>query len=551
MGAFVGRGDELGVLGSELELARRGRPRVVVVEGEAGMGKSTLLSRFVAARPDVRWLQASGVEEELLVAGGLVDQLRLNAGSAFAHGRSGPGSGRLADADAMAIGAWLVALLGDLQVADGVVAVVVDDLHWSDAVSAAALLFALRRMRADSVLAVVSVRPDGFGRLGESWSRFVAGDERVARVPMAGLSVAQVVDLAATLGVEGLAVRAAVKLVEHTGGNPLHCRALLEELGSDGLARAGGALPAPRALAEVVLARLCTLSCPAQDLLAAGAVLGLHWPVAVAAAVAGLGDPLTALDEALAAGLVVEHDAGRGGMFAFSHPLVHAAIRDGLGAARRCHLHQRAAALVPSPRSLTHRVAAAARPDDALAADLERAAREAMADGQTAQAAAWLAQAATACSAAGDRERLLLDAFEVLVVFGDVAGAMLLYPEVAELSPSARRSALFGRLDLFCGRGAVVEDHLVGAWEAHDPGTEAAAGWAAATAMAAYLHIAGRAAESVVWAGRAVAAAGEGSSGPGRGVDRGGVGPDPGRAGSRRTGSPRLAARRPDQDRHG
>jgi hypothetical protein len=67
------------------------------------------------------------------------------------------------------------------------------------------------------------------------------------------------------------------QLLDHTAGNSLHCRALLEELGPDGLTRAGNDLPAPRDLAAVVLARLKALSGPAQGLVTAAAVLGRSW----------------------------------------------------------------------------------------------------------------------------------------------------------------------------------------------------------------------------------------------------------------------------------
>ncbi|MGH9094303.1 MAG: AAA family ATPase, partial [Acidimicrobiales bacterium] len=507
MGDFVGRCDELAVLRAELEAVRAGRPRVVVVEGAAGIGKSTLLSRFVADHPDLRMLRASGDEDERLVAGGVVDQLGGSAGSTFAGGVSGLGLSQLADAGPVAVGAWLVTLLGDLQVVDGVVAVVVDDLHWSDLPSAGALLFALRRMRADSVLAVLSVRPGEFDRLGDSWARFVSGDDRVVRVRLGGLSVGEVVALARTLGVHDLPVGAAAQLLEHTDGNPLHCRALLEELGSSALARAGASLPAPRALAGTVLARLGALSGPTQALLSAAAVLGRRWPLATAAGVAGLADPRHAVDEALTAGLVVHQDLGPGAVMAFAHPLIHAAVRDDVGAARSRRLHQSAATLVPAPGNLTHRVAAAVGPDDELADDLERAARDALAAGQTSQAAAWLVQAANASSDRSNGERRLLDAFGELVHCGDVTGASLLWPTVAELPPSARRSALAGHLDLLRGNGGVIEARLVEAWRAHDRRTEAAVGCAAATSLAAYMCVAGRPGEAVAWAERAVAVA--------------------------------------------
>jgi predicted ATPase len=174
----------------------------------------------------------------------------------------------------MAVGAQLVAVLGDLQAGDRVVAVVVDDLHWSDRLSAQALLFALRRMQGDRVLGLVSARPGELSRLGEGWSRFASGDHRVTRLRLAGLSAGDLAAMARKLGVGDLSGRAVAQLLDHTGGNSLHCRALLEELGSDGLARAGDDLPAPRELAAVVLARLKALSESAQELITAAAVLG-------------------------------------------------------------------------------------------------------------------------------------------------------------------------------------------------------------------------------------------------------------------------------------
>ncbi len=77
---FVGRAGELAILDAELQAVRAGRPRVVLVEGEAGIGKSSLLSRFVSAQRDVCLLRASGDEAEILLAWGLADQLLVAAG---------------------------------------------------------------------------------------------------------------------------------------------------------------------------------------------------------------------------------------------------------------------------------------------------------------------------------------------------------------------------------------------------------------------------------------------------------------------------------------
>ena len=154
--------------------------------------------------------------------------------------------------------------------------------------------------------------------------------------------------------------------------------------------------------------------------------------------------------------------------------------------------------LVPGTAALSHRVAAAAGPDDSLADDLEAAARAAVTAGRAAQAAAWLAQSAAASTGRGDEERRLLDAIAVLVGCSDVAGALALWPSVAQLRPSARRSALLGHLDLLCGRGSVVEAHLLEAWRAHDPDTERQVGAAAATSLSAYLVTLQRLEEAVL-----------------------------------------------------
>ena len=218
-------------------------------------------------------LRASGDPAEMLLAWGLADQLFAGAGT-VAGGSSPAGAARGKDAGAMAVGAQLVEVLGDLQTGDRVVMVVVDDLHWADEPSARALLFALRRMQADRVLALVSVRPGGLTRLGEGWSRFAWGDHRVTRLRLGGLSAEELAAMARSLGFGDLSGRSVAQLLDHTGGNALHCRALLEELGPDGLARAEDDLPAPRELAGVILARLKALSEPAQGLVTAAAVLG-------------------------------------------------------------------------------------------------------------------------------------------------------------------------------------------------------------------------------------------------------------------------------------
>ena len=448
-------------------------------------------------------LRASGDEAELLLPYGMVGQLLASARGA---GGGPPGllTAELSDGvDPLAVGADLVAWFGQFR---GMVLAVIDDLQWADGPSARALLFAVRRLHADQVLVVVSARAGELSRLGEGWQRFLAGDHRAGRVRLGGLGPAEVVALGRALGAGELPRRAVGRLLEHTGGNPLYCRAVLEEAGIEGLDPPGEALSVPRSLAGMVLLRVGSLSLDTRELVAAAAVLGPHCELAAAAALAGLDDPLPALGEAVAAGILAEQPGGATAGIGFSHLLVQRAVYGDLSPARRHRLHQRAAGLVDRDRALGHRVAAAAGPDDGLAGELEAAGRQALDLGRTAQAAAWLAQAATASSDPAAADRRLLDALEILVTYGEVAEAEILAARVAAAGPGARRSGLLGALDFLAGRAALAEDRLLAAWQAHDRALDASVGAAAATQLAVLCLVAGRIPEAIEWGERAAAA---------------------------------------------
>ena len=502
-GVFVGRAGELAVLAAAAAAARRGQPGVVLVEGDAGGGKSTLLTRFASGLAGATVLRAGGDEAELLLPYGIVGQL-----VASARGAGGGPPGLLAaelsgGVDPLAVGADLVGWLGQFP---AMVLVVIDDLQWADGPSARALLFALRRLQADPVLVVVSARPGELPRLGEGWLRFLAGDYRAGRVRLGGLVPEEVVALGRALGAGELPRRVVSRLLEETGGNPLYCRAVLEEAGAEGRDLGGGTLQVPRSLAGAVLARVSALSPAARELVAAAAVLGQHCGLAAAAQLADLADPLPALEEAAAAGILAEQPTGAGAVIGFSHLLVQRAVYGDLSPARRRRLHQRAAALVDRDRALGHRVAAAVGPDDGLAGELEAAGRKARGLGRTEQAAAWLAQAAALSSQPETADRRLEDALKILVTHGEVAQAEVLAARVAAAGPNARRNWLLGTLDFFAGRTGAAEARLLEAWQAHDPVRDAAPGAAAATRLAGLYLETGRILEAIDWGERAAAA---------------------------------------------
>ena len=490
---FVGRQSELRILGERLAAAEMGQPQVVYVEGEAGGGKSTLLSQFLGSLADAVVLQVGGDEAETLLSYGVIDQLP-------------PGVLTEPGTDPMAVGVRLLDLFDRLQSGGQVVVLAIDDLHWVDRPSVRAVLFALRRLRADKVLAVVSTRAGGLADPG--WARFVGGDSRVTRIRLGGLSPDDLTELADAMGLGMLSQRGASRLAAHTEGNALHCRALLEEIGVARLSAAEArGLPAPRELSAVILARVAALPAAAQSFLAAASVLGQHAPVSAIVSVARLPDAGNEVNAAVEAGLLTEDASAL--ELAFAHPLYRAAIYADLSPASRRELHARAGEVVAGRARLAHRAAAALGPDEALAGELEASAQAAAAAGD-AGASAWaLEQAAALSLAAQDRESRLLDAAAVLLNAADTSAAARVLASCQ--ATSARRDALTGLLGVFTGSPG-AESSLLAAWHAHDPGTEGETGARAATSLANWMVMSGRPDQALTWAARAVSGTVPGSA---------------------------------------
>jgi DNA-binding CsgD family transcriptional regulator len=435
-GAFVGRGSELAVLHQALLDARSGVPRLVVVEGDAGIGKTALLRRFVALNPTVSWVWASGDEAEMSLRFGVVDQLR-SALIDDTH-RSAPATG-----DAFAVGAELVQILGAVPHADPLL-VVVDDLHWTDPDSARALLFWLRRLSQDKVLVLCGARPRVQEVLGDSWGRIIADRSRSRLVRLGGLSAAEIAEWAGRDGA-ALPTKAAERLRAHTAGNPLYVSSLLAELPPEALRDAQGALPAPHSYAATVLARVAGLSPAGRSLIGAAAVLGVRCPLTTATAVAGL-DSAEPLDDAVAHHLLDVAGQGARTEVLFPHPLIRAAVYDDLSPIARRRLHLAAAQVVAAGSAMNHRVAAADGPDPALAAELARLAETELGRGLATDAAQHLLWSGELEPTRHDAEERLLRAVELLLISGDVAGAWRHQPAVADCRDGSHRTYVLGAL---------------------------------------------------------------------------------------------------------
>jgi DNA-binding CsgD family transcriptional regulator/tetratricopeptide (TPR) repeat protein len=505
---FVGRQPELAALSAALAAARASDPQVVLIEGEAGVGKSSLISEFFAGQPGVRVVAASGEQAEALLPYGLVDQLTAEAVAISAGALAGLqllSDGLADDADPLKVGAEVLGLISSLQGGE-TVAVAIEDLQWVDPASARSLLFACRRLTAGHVLVILTCRPSGISSLGEGWERFVSGDRRATRLKLSGLGVDELGMLCRALGRTGLSHRAFRRLRRFTGGNPLLTRELLAELADDALNDVHGMLRAPRSLAEVIHLRLAALSSAARDLASAAAVLGEHSTLVDVAAVAGTAGPTSpaaALGEAERAGILLEEETPSGWRLSFPHLLVRQAVYGELGAERRRALHLRAAGVVGGEHSLAHRTAAAAGADPALASDLDHAADQAAKAGKLRLAARYLQQAATVSEAGPKRAERTLSSFELLVRAADVSQAEAARPAVELLPASVRRNAALGQLALLAARPADARTLLQSAWDAHDPAADNAAGQDAAIGLGMLFGISGSFTASTMWLERA------------------------------------------------
>jgi len=493
---FVGRQPTLTSLRRRLEQARAGEPRLVLIEGPAGIGKTTLVRRFLEEAAERCVLRASGEEAEANLPFGVLAQL-LAAAPTTPPGPAAVGVAGEGTVDPLAAGAVLLDLLGELQRTDPVV-VVVDDLHWADQPSLRALTFALRRLRVDRVLTLVLTREVADARLPEGLRRLLT-DDQTLRLRLGGLEAEELRALSGRLGHRPLSMWAAARLRAHTHGNPLHARALLEQIPAEAFEDPQVPLPAPRSFALLVLARLAACSADVQELVAAASVLGMRCRLHQAAALAKLDDPLPAVEQAVAAGLLVEQPATL--TVGFPHPLVHAAIYQQLGPARRAGLHTRAAGLSDDePARLRHRVRAASGPDAALAADLARAGRRHTTVGAWASAAEQLATAARLASGRADHEQLTLEAIECQVLTGDIADPAGLTARLRTFRTTGWRSYILARLALVAGRLAETEVLLRDAWQRCDPATDPALGARIAGQLAGLCTLQLRGQDAADWA---------------------------------------------------
>jgi DNA-binding CsgD family transcriptional regulator len=452
---LFGRRGECGVLGGLLKQVRDGRSAVLVVRGEAGVGKTALLEYAVQEAADLRVARAVGVESEMELAFAASHQLcrpmldRLDrlpdpqrAALATAFGlEAGP------PPDRFLVGLAVLSLLSEAA-AERPLMCVVDDAQWLDRASAQVLAFAARRLHAESVLLVFATRepaPDFHG---------------LPELVVGGLREADARALLESVVHSPLDRRVTERIVAETRGNPLALLELPRELSPAQLAGGFGlpeVLPAPDRIEDSFLRRIEQLPEPTRMLLVVAAADPTGDAVLVWRAAGRLGLGAEAAKAAESAGLLEI-----GGQVRFRHPLVRSAVYRAASRDDRLRAHRTLAEVtdpqVDPDRRAWHRAQAAAGPDEDVAAELERCAGRAQARGGLAAAAAFLERSAelTVDPARGADRSLAAAQAKYLAGAPDAAHALL---AAAEAGPPdallrARIGLLRGQLAFGSGHSA-------------------------------------------------------------------------------------------------
>jgi AAA ATPase domain len=410
---LYGREAERARIDALLDGARASRSGVLVLRGQAGIGKSALLDHAVAEAGETPVLRASGVESESELAfAGLHQLLRPVLGLAD----------RLPDVQADALGRALgiqpgavddrfrvsVAALGMLAEAaeERGLLCVLDDAQWLDEPSAEALLFVARRVEAEGVALLFAARETDVRRfdapgLPELWLEGLAPGAAAALLADRAGS-----DLSGIVHDQLLAV---------AQGNPLALVELPASLTAEQLAGReplSDPLPVGKGVERAFLGRIRALDEQAQRFLLLAAADDGGDLAAVLGAAEVLGIDATALDALEAAELL--HVEGT--TVAFRHPLVRSTVYRGAGFTQRESAHLALAAALDHDaepdRRAWHRAAARPGPDAAVADELERSALRARLRGGHAAAATALERAALLSEDDAARGRRLLAAAE-------------------------------------------------------------------------------------------------------------------------------------------
>jgi DNA-binding SARP family transcriptional activator len=384
--ALVGRTRELDQLDEWWADAVTGSRALVLVAGDAGIGKTRLAAELGRrARDDGALVLYGRFDEEALApyqpvvemvrgwsSGASLEPLRERLGIRAAElgilfGEFGPAPsgeegesvphGHDADARRLRFFDAVAALLGEAG-SQAPLVLVFDDLHWADRPTLQLLKHLVRAPQPRRALIVGTYR-DAEVEAGDPLHELI-GDVRreglLRRLELTGLAEREVAELVMALGVAGAEPAFVHALHGETEGNPFFIEEVVRHLREGGhdlqsdvsLTEAG----VPDGVREVTARRLRRLTADSRQALQVAAVIGRDFDYDVLEAVAPLQDDalIGALEEGVEARVLRE--AGPVGSYAFTHALVRATLYDGLSQLRRARLHGRVGEAIARLRSL-------------------------------------------------------------------------------------------------------------------------------------------------------------------------------------------------------
>ena len=441
---IVGREEELASIHTFIDQAE-GRAAALVLEGEPGIGKSTLWAAGVehARERGMRVLDTRPAEAERGLAhaglGDLFEDVLVDVLPRLPTPRRRALEVALlveeATGDPVDRRALAVAVRGALEVLSegGPLVIAVDDVQWLDPSSSDALTFAFRRLDDQDVLLLMSRRFVDGSQAPELESAFEA--DRLQRVNVGPLSAGALHRLLRDRLDRTFPRQTLLRIHERSGGNPFFALEVARRLETD--VDPLEPLPVPETLEELVQARLTGLPRATRE----GLGLASAWGATSDELLERAGVSKEALEPAIAANVIERHD----GAIRFTHPLLSSVLYADLGDGRRA-VHGRIAEIADDPVARARHLALSRKePDADVAVTLDEAAVQAADRGAAALAAELAEQALrlTPADELDERDRRTLSSARAHQDAGEWTHARALAAGLAESeSDSVRAGAL-------------------------------------------------------------------------------------------------------------
>ena len=461
-GSLVGREQEKQRLAALIDQAAE-QGGVLVLHGEAGVGKSALLAEAgrLAAAAGMRVLTSVGVESEqhLPYAGlhQIVFPIRSGIEALPAPQReslrAAAGMTDHAVPDIYLVGLAVLNLLADVA-AETPVLLVAEDAHWLDPASVDVLTFVARRLDSEPMVLLAAVRDGVPARITE------AGLPSMAVSKLSDAAAATLLDSVAP----GLGSAARRRLLDAAAGNPLALTELPKAVQSGCGVPVAGPLPLTQRLERTFAARLSQLRPDTRTILQ---IAALNDSAAVAETLGAASSILGARagTEALAPAVTAQLIDVVTGLISFRHPLMRSAIVQTLSAEEHRQAHAALAEVLSdqTDRRGWHLSAASPGTDENVAAELDHVAERAQRRGVVTAAIAALQEAARLSEFPPRRVERLLRAADLAVESGsrDVVQCVLAEVETLELTGQEQARVAWIRGGFDDG----MRDHTVGPLE--------------------------------------------------------------------------------------